>query len=74
VTSDYYALDLIEKLNSLTRSLRKGFISLGVQGLIGHIFTDYGENHMITDPNGEPKIMALITGISQDGVVYTEDK
>jgi hypothetical protein len=42
--------------------------------MIGHIFTDLGNNHFITDPNGEPKVMALITGITPEGIVYTEDK
>jgi ubiquitin-activating enzyme E1 len=58
----------------MARALKKGFISVAVSGLFGHVFTDFGEHHVITDPNGEPKIMALVTEISQDGIVYTEDK
>jgi hypothetical protein len=42
--------------------------------MIGHIFTDLGNNHYITDPNGEPKVLALITAITADGIVWTEDK
>lgn len=49
-------------------------MSVFVSGLFGHVFSDFGNHHFVNDPNGEPKVMALITGITQDGVVYTEDK
>lgn len=62
--AEYYPLDLIEKINQYCRSHSKGFLSVGVQGLFGHVFTDFGEHHFVNDPNGEPKIMALITGIT----------
>jgi hypothetical protein len=42
--------------------------------MLGHIFTDFGTNHFVTDLNGEPKVMALITAITSDGIVWTEDK
>lgn len=42
--------------------------------MIGHIFTDLGSNHFINDPNGEPKVMALVTAITAEGIVLTEDK
>lgn len=74
VVADYYPLEEVYALNELTRRLGKGFLSVGVSGMLGHIFTDLGNNHFVTDPNGEPKVMALITGITSDGVVYTEDK
>lgn len=44
--------------------MNKAFISVGVSGMFGHIFTDMGNNHFINDPNGEPKVMALITAIT----------
>lgn len=42
--------------------------------MFGHVFTDLGNNHYVSDPDGEPKVMALITAITNDGVVWTEDK
>lgn len=47
----------------MTRNLGKGFLSVAVSGFIGHIFNDLGPNHFVNDPNGEPKVMALITAI-----------
>jgi hypothetical protein len=29
---------------------------------------------MVNDPNGEPKVMGLVTAIDPDGIVYTDDK
>ncbi len=43
-------------------------------GFFGHIFTDFGLNHIITDYNGEQKNIAMITGITSDGFVYTDEK
>ena len=74
VVCDYYPLDFVQSLNDMTRQLGKGFLSVAVSGLIGHIFTDLGSNHLVNDPNGEPKVMALVTSIDTDGTVWTEDK
>lgn len=74
VLADYYPLEYVYQMNELTKKYNVGFISVAVSGMLGHVFTDYGFNHVITDPNGEPKIMALVTGITSEGVIYTEDK
>ena len=49
-------------------------MSVSVSGLFGHVFSDFGGQHFVNDANGEPKIMALVTGITSEGIVYTEDK
>lgn len=74
VVSDYFPLEYVYQLNSLTRTEGKGFVSVAVSGMLGHVHTDFGLNHYVTDPNGEPKEMALVTGITPEGIVYTEDK
>lgn len=48
-------------------------ISTGCAGLLGFVFTDFGQNHHIFDKNGEPKKHILISGITQEGVVTTEE-
>lgn len=42
-------------------------------GLFGFVFTDFGENHLIFDKNGEPKKHVLISHISNSGVITTEE-
>lgn len=43
-------------------------------GMMGFVFTDFGNNHSIVDINGEPLKTALITSITDEGLVTTEEK
>lgn len=43
-------------------------------GLLGFVFTDFGEKHVIFDKNGEPLNHSLITSIDEDGMVTTDEK
>ena len=45
------------------------FILAITHGVFAHFFSDFGDSHSVTDPNGEPKRSLVIEGISPDGVV-----
>lgn len=74
VVADFFPLESVIKINQICKDNNKGFLAVCVAGLFGFVFSDFGNHHFVNDPNGEPKVMALITGITNEGVVYTEDK
>ena len=43
-------------------------------GLFGTIFTDFGKNFTVGDPNGENPTSGIIAGIDQDGLVSALDE
>ena len=45
-----------------------------VFGLFGFIFTDFGKNFTVVDPNGENPNSGIIAGIDQDGLVSALDE
>lgn len=53
-----------------------GFIYAGNLGLYGFGFVDFGDEHKINDPNGEPCKSCVVVGISKDpeGIVYCSEK
>lgn len=60
-------------LNSMLRKKNKGFILASVQGLLGFGFVDFGPNHVIFDKNGEPCKSVLVSSITRDGIVTTQE-
>lgn len=42
-------------------------------GMMGFVFTDFGEKHIIFDKNGEPKKHVLISHITNKGFITTEE-
>lgn len=44
-----------------------------IAGLAGFIFVDFGEKHRIFDKNGEDSVSVLISMISKDGFVTTQE-
>lgn len=70
----FYPLDFIYQLNDILRQKGKSLIVTATSGLLGFVFTDFGNEHVIFDKNGEPLKHGLVTGITDEGVVYTEDR
>eukprot|EP01084_Bolivina_argentea_P205252 350677_1 len=70
------------RINQLcrTRSNKDGkltpsvFILAVTHGITGHLFSDFGESHIVTDLDGEPARVLVIDDISDDGVVTVAAK
>ena len=47
------------------------FIAVGTLGALGYIFSDFGDEFLISDQTGEPPVQRVITGISnaKEGIV-----
>ena len=73
VTTDFYPLDFLFNLNELLRKTKTAMISTACAGLLGFVLTDFGENHIIFDKNGEPKKHVLISNIQPGGMITTEE-
>ena len=43
-------------------------------GLFGSVFTDFGKNFTVGDPNGENPLSGIVAGIDQDGLVSALDE
>ena len=59
-------------MNEKLRKVNKGTIICATAGLLGFVFTDFNE-HLIYDKNGEPLKHVLISGIENDGTVFSEE-
>lgn len=52
-TENFEGVDHLIQVNQFCRANKKGFILSETLGAAGYTFLDYGENHIITDANGE---------------------
>ena len=73
MVTDFYPLDFLYKLNDILRSKNKALIVTACAGLLGFVFTDFGEQHIIFDKTGEALKHSLISKIFPDGVVSIEE-
>lgn len=48
-------------------------ISTASAGMLGFVFTDFGDKHIIFDKNGEPKKHVLVSNIQKGGIITTEE-
>lgn len=63
--------------NAFCHEKRIGYIQCETLGLLGYTFTDFGEKHPITDPDGEQTKSFMIVSISNDKqaqIMVHEDK
>lgn len=74
IVTKFYPLDFLYQLNDLLRKKGKSLIVAASAGLLGFVFTDFGDEHVIFDKNGEPLKHGLVTGITDEGIIYTEDR
>jgi ubiquitin-activating enzyme E1 len=65
------------EVNSICRSASPaiGFIAADVRGVAGYTFVDFGDSHIVRDPNGEANKNAIITSVTRGNpaTVYTID-
>ena len=69
-TFDYFVL---KEINNLCKANNRGFIYAACKGLLGFTFVDFGTEHVIYDKNGEQCKSVLISSITKDGIVTTQE-
>ena len=69
---DYNTDDQI-KLNKLCRKNSVKFISARTAGLFGQVFTDFGENFVVNDIDGEQPLQSIVINIDSEGNVLVSD-
>ena len=73
IVTEWYNIDFVRKLDAACHALKKGFILTLTAGLAGLVFIDFGPNHAVFDKNGEECPQVLISSITEDGVVTTQE-
>eukprot|EP00455_Lapot_gusevi_P024090 TRINITY_DN24_c0_g1_i5.p1 TRINITY_DN24_c0_g1~~TRINITY_DN24_c0_g1_i5.p1 ORF type:complete len:1100 (-),score=574.74 TRINITY_DN24_c0_g1_i5:196-3444(-) len=58
------------RLNAAARAAHAAFILALTHGVTATFFSDFGDEHVITDADGEPKKTLVVEGISATGVVH----
>jgi len=71
----------LERLNQLCRTRKVGenaapavFILAVTHGVTGHVFSDFGASHVVTDRDGEPARALVIDDFTADGVITVAAK
>ena len=73
VVTDWYNINLIKRLGDACNALNKGFIFAAAAGLAGVVFVDFGNNHSITDKDGEEYAVSLVSYITGEGIITTQE-
>lgn len=73
VATEVYDNEILTQMNKVLRSSHKGFIYAACKGLLGWTFVDFGPEHVVFDKNGEDCKSVLVSNISSDGVVTTQE-
>ena len=63
VITQIMKLEKLYEINDFCRNNKKGFIYAGLFGITNFLFVDFGENHIIFDPDGEEKKIFNIKNI-----------
>lgn len=73
---DNFDHNYVVALNDACRRKDIGFIYAGNLGLYGFTFVDFGNKHLVLDPNGEECLSAHIAGITKDvnGLVFLHEE
>ena len=71
--TDVYAFATMKSINDICRAHDKGFIMTACKGMLGYSFVDFGNNHVVFDKNGEACKSILISNITADGIVTTQE-
>ena len=72
VLVDYARAD-IERIGAYCHANDIILLATGTYGLYGYCFADFGDNHKVSDPDGEPPSAGLVVGVerSKDGATTT---
>ncbi len=64
------------RVNELTRKLEKKFLSGNIYGFLTSVFVDNGDDHVVSDLDGEAPLRGLISHVTNGapGVVTTHDE
>ena len=73
VFTEIQSKDFLIKINDECRKNKIGFIYSFCFGLTGGIFTDFGPNHIIFDPDGKEPKSYFIKSITKDGLVTIDN-
>ena len=73
VVTDVYDYGVLKKLSLLCKQGNRGFIFAACKGLLGFTFVDFGCEHVVFDKNGEECKSVLISSITREGVVTTQE-
>lgn len=73
VVTEWFNINLIKRLNDACNALNKGFIFAAAAGLAGVVFVDFGSKHVVTDKDGEECFVTLVSSITNDGIVTTQE-
>lgn len=73
VLTDVYDYEQMMRINTLCKQQNKGFILAACKGLLGFTFVDFGNEHIVFDKNGEQCKSVLISSITRDGIVTTQE-
>ena len=73
VVTDVFDFDSMKKINNLCKQSNKGFIYAACKGLLGFTFVDFGNEHVVFDKNGEQCKSVLVSSITREGVVTTQE-
>ena len=66
IITEIMKLDIINKINKICHENNKGFIYTLSLGLIGFVFSDMGEKHLILDKTGKEKGKFYISNITNE--------
>lgn len=69
VYTDASPLSHLKLADAFCHANGKAFIYASNLGVTSTIFSDFGSSHVITDADGEPCRMNVVTGISETGIV-----
>eukprot|EP01084_Bolivina_argentea_P291988 501893_1 len=62
------------KTNSDGKLTPSAFILAVTHGITGHVFSDFGAGHIVTDPDGEPVRALVIDDFDEDGIITVAAK
>lgn len=75
VVCEFFSLEFMKGLNAAVRAGGAKLTVVVCMGLAGFIFNDFGAAHKVNDKDGENEKTAIISSITEDGLVIThEDK
>ena len=73
VATDVFEFESMKQVNMLCKQSDKGFIYAACKGLLGFTFVDFGNEHVVFDKNGEQCKSVLVSSITREGVVTTQE-
>lgn len=54
------------ELNAICRAHGVKFLAAGIHGVFSRVFADFGDEHAVTDADGEPPAVSMVASVSAD--------